>query len=323
MAAVGETRQEIAPSRRKRRLGDLTFRGVATAGGLVLLLIVVLALQQLFSGSREALAQQGGQFFYGSEWDSMNKRYGALPLIWGTFVSAFIALLVGGVTGVTISAFLVELAPKWLYKPVSFLVDLLAAIPSIIFGLWGMEVLIPWLRDHLYPQLTSTLGWTGLFGTSSGFASTGYSLLTAGIVLGVMIIPTVAAITREMLLVVPKNMRDGALALGANRTEALKGVMIPFALGGILGGLILGLGRALGETMAVTMIIGNTATINKDLLQPAATLSSQIATNFGEADGSLRPALIGLGFLLFLVTLSINMLARWLVMRMRRRSGMI
>ncbi len=183
---------------------------------------------------------------------------------WGTLVSSLIALIIGGTIGVAVSSFLVELAPKWFLKPVSFLVDLLAAIPSIIYGLWGIFVLIPWLRESFYPQMARTFGWTGLFG-SPDTPIPGTGLLTAGLVLAVMIVPTVAAITREVLLVFPKPVRDGALALGATRTEALKTVMLPYASSGILGALILGLGRALGETMAVTMVIGNSPNIHFDL----------------------------------------------------------
>jgi phosphate transport system permease protein len=208
-----------------------------------------------------------------------------------------------------------------LLKHISFLVDLLAAIPSIIFGLWGVFVLIPWLRGTLFPEVSGTLGWSGLFGTKD-VPLTGSGLLTAGLVLAIMIIPTVAAITREVLLVVPKTMRDGALALGANRTEALKTVQLPYASSGILGGLIIGLGRALGETMAVTMLIGNSPGIHLDLFRPAASLSSVIATDFGEASGLQRSALVGLGLVLFVFTICLNFLARYLVHRVRRRSGM-
>ncbi len=318
MAKIAPYSEPRPSARARSRVGDLVFRGITFGAALLVLIIVMLALQQLLQGSGKVLQDQGSYFFTGRDWDIGEARYGALSLIWGTFATSLIALLVGGVTGVVIAAFLVELAPKWLYKPVSFLVDLLAAIPSIIYGLWGVEQLVPWLRTQLYPQLYDTLGWTGLFGSPQ---STGFGLLTAGFVLGIMIIPTVAAVTREMLLVVPKSMRDGALAMGATRTEALKSVQIPYAIGGILGGLILGLGRALGETMAVTMLIGNNANISLDLFKPAATLSSMIATNFGEADADFKAALIGLGFILFLLTMVINMVARMLVQRVRRKSG--
>jgi phosphate transport system permease protein len=321
VALAGDPTQKSAPSRVKIRLGDVVFRWTTLSGGLIVLAIVILSLWQLFAGSKGAIQAQGLQFFYQNIWDSVKNDYGALPLIYGTFVSSIIALCIGGTTGVMVSAFLVELAPKWLLKPISFLVDLLAAIPSIIYGLWGLQVLVPWMKAELYPALGYSLGWTGLFDPSKN--QTGQSLMSAGVVLGIMIIPTVAAITREMLMVVPRHMRDGALALGANKSEALKGVMIPYASGGILGGVILGLGRALGETMAVSMLIGNSATINANLLQPSATLSSMIATSFGEADSNFKEVLIGLGLVLFIVTFCINMLARYLVNRMRKKSGLI
>lgn len=321
MAAIDKpVRTRVSLSGSRPRIGDLLFRVICTSGALVVAAIVFVALQQLASGSWSALQAQGLQLLYGRDWDVVNQHYGALALIFGTLVSSIIALLIGGTTGVMISAFLVELAPRQIFRPVSFVVDLLAAIPSIIFGLWGVQVLVPWLRTGPYIELRQVLGWTHLFG-SDGTPQSGFSLLTAGIVLGVMIIPTVAAITREMLLVVPVPMRDGALALGARRTEALKGVMIPYAIGGILGGLILGLGRALGETMAVSMLVGNMPGIQSDLLHPGATLSSTIAVSFGEADANLKAVLIGLGLILFILTLSINIFARVLVARVKRRSG--
>lgn len=288
---------------------------------LVLLALIVLIVWQLVQGSMPVLNKEGLRFFTTSVWDVGADQYGALQFVWGTIISSLIAILIGGFIGVAVSGFLVELAPKRLLKPIGFLVDLLAAIPSIIYGLWGIFVLIPWLRETLYPQLSASLGWTGLFGTKD-FPVTGAGLLTAGLVLGIMIIPTVAAITREVLLVVPKNLRDGALALGANRTEALKSVQIPYAGSGILGSIIIGLGRALGETMAVTMLIGNSPGIHIDLFRPAASLSSVIATDFGEAGGLQRSALIGLGLMLFVVTVGLNFVARYLVHRVRKRSGL-
>lgn len=304
---------------RKVRLADSSFRFLCLLSAILLIGIVVVCIFELGKGGAVAFKHQGISFITGEKWDPSNKTYGSLALIWGTVVASILALLFGGTTGVLVSAYVVELAPKMLLKPITFLVDLLAAIPSIIYGLWGIQVLIPWLQKSVYPELFRSFGWTNLFGTSTMPAGKG--VLTAGLVLGIMIIPTVAAVTREMLLVVPKSMRDGALALGANKTEALKGVQVPYAIGGILGGLILGLGRALGETMAVAMLIGNSATISRNLFQPAATLSSMIANSFPEADAEYRSALIGLGLILFVLTLAINILARYLVFRVRRRSG--
>lgn len=290
------------------------------SAGIIVLALVGVFLWQLTSGSLPVLSRQGLSFVTSRDWDVANHTFGALPFIWGTIVSSLIALVLGGGVGVVISGFLVELAPKWLLKPVGFLVDMLAAIPSIIYGLWGVFVLIPWLRATVYPEVAASLSWTGLFGTSGG-GIPGTGLLTSGIVLAIMIIPTVAAITRELLLVVPTSMRDGALALGANKTEALKKVQVPYAAGGILGALILGLGRALGETMAVTMVIGNSPGIHLDLFRPAASLSSVIANEFPEAGALQRSALVGLGLILFLLTLILNLLARYLVNHVRKKSG--
>ncbi len=303
-------------TRRRVRLGDLLFFGGAKAAASVMLLLIILTIAELIQGSRPVLASQP-DFFTSTKWIVQDNAFGALAPAWGTLVSSVLALLIGGSIGLSLSAYLVELAPKGLLKPISFLVDLLAAIPSIIYGLWGFFVLVPFLKKSVYPELHEVFGWTGVFGPKSA----GTGLLTAGIVLAVMIIPTVAAITREILTVVPKSMRDGALALGATRTEALKSVQIPYGIAGILGALILGLGRALGETMAVTMVIGNSPAVQGDLFRPAATLSSMIAVEFGEAGGLQRSALMGLGLMLFAVTLLLNVMARWLVWRVRLKSG--
>lgn len=298
----------------------MLFRWATLATGGFIFLLILLTGYQLLIGSAPVLSKEGFHFLTSRDWDVEKDAYGALPYAWGTIASSVIALLIGGSVGLAISAFLVGLAPRFLLKPVSLLVDLLAAIPSIIYGFWGTFVLVPWLNTSLYPELVKSLGWTGLFGTKD-MPAPGTGLFTSAIVLAIMIIPTVAAVTRELLLVVPTSMRDGALALGANRTEALRSVELPYASAGILGALILGLGRALGETMAVTMVIGNTPAIHADLLRPAASLSSAIATQFGEASGLQRSALIGLGLMLFLITLFLNMLARFLVVRVTKKSG--
>ncbi len=321
MASIPVTPQsQSVPTKKSFRWDDALFRALTTASAGIVLAMVILIGYQLLNGSAPVLKKEGLGFLTGRVWDVGHGTFGALPFLWGTFISSIIALILGGSIGVTLSAYLVELAPKWLLKPVGFLVDLLAAIPSIIYGLWGILVLIPWLRTSIYPQLSDVFGWTGLFGSKDS-PTVGTGLLTAGIVLAIMIIPTVAAITREVLLVVPRNMRDGSLALGANKTEAMKTVMLPYASGGILGALILGLGRALGETMAVAMVIGNMPGIQIDLFRPAASLASNIATEFGEAEPLQKSALIGLGLILFILTLCLNFAARSLVNRVRRRSG--
>lgn len=287
---------------------------------LLLAVMAVLIVEQLVSGSSTVIKKEGFGFFTSSDWNVESDLYGALPFAWGTCMSALIAILLGGTVGVLVSVFLVALAPRKLLRPFGILVDLLAAIPSIIYGLWGIFVLIPWLRNGLYPELQAMFGWTGLFGTDNSPVP-GTGLFTAGLVLGIMIIPTVAAVTREVLLTVPSSMRDGALALGVNRTEALRSVEIPYATSGILGGLILGLGRALGETMAVTMVIGNSPALRHDLLKPAASLASAIAAQFGEASGTQRSALIGLGLVLFVITVIMNGAARLMVYRVQRKNG--
>ena len=262
----------------------------------------------------------GLSFVTGSEWNVAEGKFGAAPAIYGTLVSSAIALLLATPLALGVSIFLSEIAPKWLRQPVAFLVDLLAAIPSVVYGLWGIFVLIPLLRDPVGPFLRDTLhlGKTPLF---SG-PNYGYSMLAAGIILAIMILPFISAVTREVLLAVPRSQRDAALALGATRWEMIRDAVLPYARSGIIGGIILGLGRALGETMAVTMLIGNRAEISASLFAPGYTMASLIANQFSEATNDLHlSALMAVGAVLFVVTLIVNAIARWLVWRVTQGSG--
>jgi phosphate transport system permease protein len=235
-------------------------------------------------------------------------------------VSSAIALCLATPLALGVSIFLSEIAPKWLRQPVGFLVDLLAAIPSVVYGLWGVFVLIPILRDPVGPFLRDTLG----FGRTPLFSGPnyGYSMLAAGIILAIMILPFISAVTREVLLAVPRSQREAALALGATRWEMIRDAVLPYARSGIIGGVILGLGRALGETMAVTMLIGNRPEISASLFAPGYTMASLIANEFSEATSDLHlSALMAVGAVLFGLTLIVNALARWLVWRVTRNSG--
>ena len=254
-----------------------------------------------------------------SDWDPVNGSFGAAPALYGTIVSAILALLLATPLAIGVAIYLSEFAPSWLRQPVSFLVDLLAAVPSVVYGLWGIFVLIPLLRAHVVPFLKDTLhlGSTPLF---SG-PNYGPSMLAAGVILAIMILPYISAVAREVLLAVPRSQREAALALGATRWEMIWGAVLPYARSGIIGGVILGLGRALGETMAVTMVIGNTHEISSSLLAPGYTMASLIANQFSEATGDLHlSALMAVGFTLFVLTLIVNGIARWLVWRVARPS---
>ena len=280
------------------------------------LLLVIIAVS-IGIAAWPALSRSGLSFLTGSRWDVAAGEFGAAPAIYGTLVSSALALLIATPLALGVSIFLSEIAPKWLRQPVGFLVDLLAAIPSVVYGLWGIFVLIPLLRDPIGPFLRDTLhlGSTPLF---SG-PNYGYSMLAAGMILAIMILPFISAVTREVLLAVPRSQRDAALALGATRWEMIRDAVLPFARSGIIGGIILGLGRALGETMAVTMLIGNRPEISASLFAPGYTMASLIANEFSEATSDAHlSALMAVGAVLFAVTLVVNALARWLVWRVTK-----
>lgn len=298
-------------------VGDRFYRGVITFFAACVPLLLLLIAIEVGRAAWPALHTFGVGFLTSSEWDPVNGTFGAAPALYGTIVSSILALLIATPLAIGVAIYLSEFAPAWLRQPVSFLVDLLAAIPSVVYGLWGIFVLIPLLRLHVVPFLKDTLhlGATPLF---SG-PNYGPSMLAAGVILAIMVLPYISAVAREVLLAVPRAQREAALALGATRWEMIWGAVLPYARSGIIGGIILGLGRALGETMAVTMVIGNTHQISSSLLAPAYTMASLIANQFNEATGDLhKSALMAVGFTLFVVTLVVNGAARWLVWRVGR-----
>lgn len=285
------------------------------ACGLAVLGLLVLIVYELVLRSGLSWHAFGLKFFAASDWDPVNDKFGALPFIYGTLVSSFLALLIAVPLAVGVAVFTTEMCPKVVRGPLSFFVELLAAIPSVIYGLWAIFVLIPILSTYVQPFLSKTLGWTGFF---SG-ASYGYSMLAAGIILAVMIVPIISSISREVLMVVPQHQREAVLALGATRWEMIRIGVLRNARAGIVGGIILGLGRALGETMAVTMVIGNRPEIAKSLFAPGYTMASVLANEFSEATGDVYlSALIEIGLALFLVTIVVNALARLLVWTVTR-----
>jgi phosphate transport system permease protein len=257
----------------------------------------------------------GLRFFATSDWDPVNEQFGALPFIYGTLVSSLIALIIAIPLSVGVAVFTTEMCPRALRGPLSFFVELLAAIPSVIYGLWAIFVLVPLLSNYVEPFLGKILGWTGLFvGPAYGIG-----MLAAGVILAIMIVPIISSITREVMMVVPQNQREGVLALGATRWEMIRVGVLRNARAGIAGGIILGLGRALGETMAVTMVIGNRPEIAKSLFAPGYTMASVLANEFSEATGdTYLSALIEIGLALFLVTIIVNALAQLLVWTVTR-----
>jgi len=294
---------------------DRVFKAAMTACGLGVLGVLVLIVYELISGSGLSWHAFGFKFFAASDWDPVNEHFGALPFIYGTLVSSFLALIIAVPLAVGVAVFTTEMCPKAFRGPLSFFVELLAAIPSVIYGLWAFFVMIPLLTHYVQPFLHKTLGWTTLFDGPSF----GLSMLAAGIILAIMIIPIISSITREVLMVVPQHQREAVLALGATRWEMIRIGVLRNARAGIVGGIILGLGRALGETMAVTMVIGNSPQIAKSLFAPGYTLASVLANEFSEATGDIyRSSLIEIGLALFLVTIIVNALAQLLVWTVTR-----
>jgi len=292
------------------RIPDEVFRWIIVLSAVSVFVIVVLVVWELVDKSRLSLHQFGLHFFYGHDWDPNNDSFGAMPFIYGTLVSSFLALLLAVPLSVGVAVYITEMCPQRLRAIISFLVELLAAIPSVIYGLWGIFVLAPLLRDYVEPFLAKTLGWTGLF-TGPMY---GLGMLAAGIILAIMVVPVIASITREVMTAVPQNQREAVLALGATRWEMIRMGVLRNARIGIVGGVILGLGRALGETMAVTMVIGNRPEVAKSLFAPGYTMASVIANEFTEATGDMYlSALVEIGLALFIVTLIVNALARLLV----------
>src|SRR5215475_14369960 len=294
---------------------DRVFRSLITACGLAVLGVLGLIVYELMVRSRLSWHAFGLRFFASIEWDPVNEQFGALPFVYGTLVSSLVALIIAVPLSLGVAVFTTEMCPKKLRGPLSFFVELLAAIPSVIYGLWAIFVLVPLLSNYVEPVLGKSLGWTGLFvGPAYGIG-----MLAAGVILAIMIVPIISSITRELIMVVPQNQREGVLALGATRWEMIRVGVLRNARAGIVGGIILGLGRALGETMAVTMVIGNRPEIAKSLFAPGHTMASVLATEFSEATGdTYLSALVEIGLALFLVTIIVNALARLLVSTVTR-----
>ncbi len=296
-------------------VADRVFRGLVILCALAVMTIVGLIAFELVSQSRLSITKFGFKFLAKQIWDPVAEDFGALPFIYGTIVSSLVALCIAVPLAVGTALFLTELCPKQLRGILSLLVELLSAIPSVIYGLWGIFVLSPWLRVYIQPFLAKYFGWTGLF---SG-PKYGWGMLAAGVILAIMILPIIAAITREVITAVPRVQREAALALGATKWEMLRIAVLRNARPGIFGAVILGLGRALGETMAVTMVIGNRPEIARSLFAPGHTLASVIANEFTEAVGATYlSALVEMALILFVLTLIVNALAGLLVWSITR-----
>ncbi len=296
-------------------VADQIFQYAMLACGLCVLGLVGVIIYELVSRSSLSWHAFGLKFFFNSDWDPVNEQFGALPFVFGTVVSSILALVLAVPLALGVAIFITEMCPRQLKGILAFVTELLAAIPSVIYGLWAIFVLVPLLRLYVEPVLMRTLGWTGLFeGPPYGIG-----MLAAGIILAIMVVPIVSSITREVMTAVPQQQREAVLALGATRWEMIRTGVLRNARAGIVGGVILGLGRALGETMAVTMVIGNRPEIAKSLLAPGYTMASVIANEFSEATSdTYLSALVEVGLALFIVTIVVNIFAQLLVWSVTR-----
>ena len=292
------------------RFGDKAFEWLTLTMAFAVVVLIILVGWELSSGSLLSMKKFGVHFLVTSTWDPVAEEFGALPFIYGTLVSSLIALLIAVPLGIATAAYLTELAPLWIRQPLVSLIEMLAAIPSVILGLWGIFVMIPWLRDYPFPWLKRVLGWTPFFNGPIY----GPCMLAGGIIVAIMILPIITSVSREILRSVPDLQREAAYALGATRWEATRIAVLSYAKKGLFGAVILGLGRALGETMAVTMVIGNTPQIAASLFKPGYTLASVVANEFTEATTDLYlQALTEIGLVLFGITIVVNLVAQLLL----------
>ncbi len=296
----------VSALRPPSRVADRAFRGLTLASALGVGLLFLLVACMLFRGAHLSIAKFGWGFIGSSSWDPVAEEYGAWPFIYGTVLSSLIALLIAVPLSIGAAIYLTDLAPRWLRQPLVSIIEMLAAVPSVIWGLWGVFVMVPWLRDHLFPLLKQYLGFLPLFQGPIY----GVSMLAGGIIIAIMILPIVTSVSREILRAVPDLQREAAYGLGATRWEVTRIAVLSYARRGLLGAVVLGLGRAVGETMAVTMVIGNRPEIAKSLFAPGYTLASVIANEFTEATTDLYlNALFELGLVLMGLTIVVNILA--------------
>ncbi len=300
---------------------DRLFRWLLTATAVFVLVTLAGAALSMLWGGRSVLASEGLTFFFSTDWNPVEDKYGALVPIYGTVVTAIIAMLIAVPVSFGIAFFLTEVAPRWLRTPVGTAIELLAGVPSIIYGMWGFFVLMPVMRESLIPWLNDHVGPLALIGPLFQGPPIGAGMLTSGIVLSIMVIPFISSVMREVFLTVPSRLKESAYALGATKWEVSWDIVLPYTRSAVIGGVFLGLGRALGETMAVAFVIGNSVGFTKSLLEPSTTIAALIANDFGEATETYRAALLLLGFVLFIVTFVVLAIARLMLMQLARKEG--
>lgn len=310
---------ELQASRDARK--DAAFQLILALTAVFVLIALAAAALSMLWGGRAVLAQEGLSFFFSTDWNPVEDKYGALVPIYGTLVTAAIAMLIAVPASFGIAYFLTELAPEWMRSPVGSAIELLAGIPSIIYGMWGLFVLVPMMTEHVTPWLNDNLGTLPLIGPLFRGPPLGIGMLTAGLVLAIMVIPFIASIMREVFLTVPSRLKESAYALGSTRWEVVRDVVVPYTRTATVGGIFLGLGRALGETMAVAFVVGNTVRFSPSLLEPGTTIAALIANDFAEATETYRSALLLLGFVLFMVTFVVLAAARLMLSRLARKEG--
>jgi len=304
------------------RLGDAAFRHLTRAAAVGVLLLLGGVIISLIDGSLPAVRTFGFGFLVSERWNPVTDNFGALPAIYGTVVTSFIAMLIAVPVGLMIAFFLTELCPPWLRRPTGIAIELLAGIPSIIYGIWGLFVFAPFLQHTLQPFLINTLGNVPVIAPLFSGPPYGIGVLTSGLILAIMVLPFVTSISRDVFEAVPPVLKEAAYGVGCTTWEVVRHVVLPYARVGVIGGIMLGLGRALGETMAVTFVIGNAHRISASVLAPGTTISATIANEFTEAVGDLyTSALIELGLILFVITFIVLAAARYLLLRIERRIG--
>ena len=315
----GDPPRSLLDSKRSRT-GDTVFKAAALLSGLTVLVVLAGIFVSTTKEAWPAFAHQGLSFLYSSDWNPPAEQFGALAFIYGTVVISIIALVIGVPVSLGIALLVNEAAPRWLKTPARYVMDLLAAIPSVVYGLWGVLVLAPAIQP-VYAKISETVGtWPGFSWIFGGTAS-GKSFMTAGLILAIMITPIVTSLSREVIATVPSSQREAAMALGATRWEMIRESIFPWARGGIVGSVMLGLGRAIGETIAAALVIGSSPQIVTQIFEPGDAMAAVIANQFGQSEGLFRSALIGLGVVLFVLTILVNMSARSIVTRYDRRLG--
>ena len=304
------------------RLSDTVFRNLTRAAAIAVLLLLSGVIVSLISGSLPTFREFGLGFLTSQSWNPVTDNYGALPAIYGTLITSAIAMLIAVPVGLMIAFFLTELCPQWLRRPIGIAIELLAGIPSIIYGIWGLFMFAPFLQATLQPFLIKTFHGLPIVGALFAGPPYGIGMLTAGLILAIMVLPFVTSISRDVFEAVPAVLKEAAYGLGCTTWEVARYVVLPFTRVGVIGGVMLGLGRALGETMAITFVIGNAHRISASLLAPGTTISASIANEFTEAVGDLyTSALISLGLILFVITFIVLAIARYMLLRIERRIG--